>query len=299
MLNAAIFPWNDRAGRFSPLKAAVLVACALPMAILGAMALAGMLGSKPLTYAIHDTGDWAVRILLISLLVTPLRTIASWPQLIAVRRMLGLTALAYVLAHLALYVVEQRYDMFKVASEIVLRFYLTIGFVALIGLVSLGVTSTDGMIRRLGSARWNRLHAAVYAITVLALTHFFIQSKLDVTQAVLMSGFFIWLMAFRALRKRGIGVTALSLTGIAAVAAVLTALLEAAWYAGMTGVAASRVLEANLDFSFTIRPAWWVLAAGMALAMLHALRGAKARRRGPRATVQRGNEPLAQEAASR
>ncbi len=292
-MNAVIFPWNDRAGRFSALKAAVLLACTVPMALLVAKSLGGMLGSKPLTYAIHDTGDWAVRFLLISLMVTPLRTIANWPKLIIVRRMLGLTALAYVLVHLALYVAEQRYDLIKVASEIIMRFYLTIGFVALLGLVVLGITSTDGMIKRLGSTRWNRLHAAVYALTVLALAHFFIQSKLDVTQAVLMSGFFIWLMSYRALRKRGLAVTALSLAGVAAGAALLTALLEAAWYAGMTGVAASRVLEANLDFSFTIRPAWWVLAAGVVLAGLHVLRGARTIQR------ERGNQPLAAEAVTR
>ena len=292
-MNAAIYPWNDRAGRFSGLKAVVLLACIVPMALLAAKALGGMLGSKPLTYAIHDTGDWAVRFLLISLFVTPLRTIANWPKLIIVRRMLGLTALAYVLVHLSLYIAEQRYDLVKVASEIILRFYLTIGFVALLGLVVLGITSTDGMIKRLGSARWNRLHNAVYALTALALAHFFIQSKLDVTQAVLMSGFFIWLMAYRGLRKRGLTVAALSLTAVAAGSALITALVEAAWYAGMTGVAASRVLEANLDFSFTIRPAWWVLAAGLVLAGVHALRGAQTTQRG------RGNQPLTAEAVTR
>ena len=296
-MNAVMYPWNDRAGRFSGLKAAVLFACMVPMTLLAAKALGGMLGSKPLTYAIHDSGDWAVRFLLISLLVTPLRTIANWPKLIIVRRMLGLTALAYVLVHLALYVAEQRYDLIKVASEIILRFYLTIGFVALLGLVVLGITSTDSMVKRLGSTRWNRLHSTVYALAVLALAHFFIQSKLDVTQAVLMSGFFIWLMAYRALRKRGLAVTALSLTAIAAGAALLTALLEAAWYAGMTGVAASRVLEANLDFSFTIRPAWWVLAAGIAMVALHAVRGVNTVQRGR--VRERGNQPLAQEPVTR
>lgn len=264
--------WTDRAGRFSALKLAVFLACCAPMALLLAKTAGGMLGSKPLTYAIHDTGDWAVRFLLLSLLVTPLRSVAAWPKLILVRRMLGLTALAYVLAHLALYVAEQRYDLIKVASEIVLRFYLTIGFVAVLGLVALGVTSTDAMIKRLGSLRWNRLHASVYAITVLALLHFFLQSKVDVTQPVLMTGFFLWLMGFRLLKKRGVEVGLVALLGLAAFAGFGTALVEAGWYAARTGVMASRVLEANLDFSFSIRPAWWVLLAGLAMLPLHALR---------------------------
>jgi sulfoxide reductase heme-binding subunit YedZ len=287
-ITTASLPWMDRSGRFSALKAATLVACCAPMALLSYKALAGLLGSKPLTYAIHDTGDWAVRFLLISLLVTPLRSVAQWPKLIVVRRMLGLTALAYVLAHFALYVVEQRYDAFKVISEIALRFYLTIGFVAVLGLVALGATSTDGMIRRLGSVRWNRLHSLVYGIALLALLHFFLQSKVDVTQPVLMTGFFVWLMGHRFLKKRG-SAGFVALLGLAAFAGLATAGIEAGWYAARTGVMASRVLEANLDFSFTIRPAWWVLAAGLAMAALHLVRAGAAPTRGRKASAPEPN----------
>lgn len=275
-----MFAWTDRAGRFSALKLAVFIGCITPMALLLAKTAAGLLGSKPLTYAIHDTGDWAVRFLLLSLLVTPLRSVANWPRLIMVRRMIGLTALAYVLVHLGLYVVEQRGDMLKVASEIVLRFYLTIGFVAIMGLAVLGATSTDAMIKRMGSARWNRLHALVYGITVLALLHFFLQSKVDVSQPVLMTGFFLWLMGYRALRKRSVEAGALALVSLALASGLGTALIEAGWYAARTGVMALRVLEANLDFSFSIRPAWWVLAAGLTMVLLQAARARSLPRRG-------------------
>lgn len=268
-----MYPWTDRAGHFSALKLSVLVACCAPMLLLASKTLAGMLGSKPLTYAIHDTGDWAVRFLLISLMVTPLRSIANWPKLITVRRMLGLTALAYVLVHFSLYVVEQRYDAWKVASEIVFRFYLTIGFVAILGLLALGVTSTDGMIKRLGSVRWNRLHSIVYAIAVLALLHFFLQSKVDVSQPVLMTGLLIWLMAYRVLKKRGFAMGVTMLVVLAIGAGLGTALVEAGWYAARTGVMASRVLEANLDFSFSIRPAWWVLWVALTMPLIQLVRG--------------------------
>ncbi len=267
-----MYPWTDRAGSFSALKSGVLLACLVPGAWLLAKALGGMLGSKPLTYAIHDTGDWAVRFLLLSLLVTPMRTVAAWPKLIMVRRMLGLTALAYVLIHFALYIVDQRYDLIKVASEIALRFYLTIGFVALVGLAVLGATSTDAAIKRLGAVRWNRLHAIVYSLALLSLAHFFIQSRLDVTQPVLMSGFFVWLMGYRLLRKRDVAINLLSLAALALAAGLATALIEVGWYASMTGVQASRVLAANLDFSFVIRPAWWVLWAGLGLALVQLAR---------------------------
>ncbi|WP_204307690.1 ferric reductase-like transmembrane domain-containing protein, partial [Klebsiella pneumoniae] len=84
-----------------------------------------------------------VRLLLVSLAVTPFRYALDWPKLILVRRMVGVAALAYVVIHLGLYVVDQGYDLAKVTSEIVRRFYLTIGFVALVGLAVLAATSTD------------------------------------------------------------------------------------------------------------------------------------------------------------
>ena len=105
-------PWTDRSGKFSPLKTAVLVGACLPALLLawaaarGTLAPAGSLGplgARPITEAIHETGDWAIRFLMMSLAVTPLRRIANWPKLILVRRMLGLTALFYALTHLTLY----------------------------------------------------------------------------------------------------------------------------------------------------------------------------------------------------
>jgi methionine sulfoxide reductase heme-binding subunit len=260
-----MFPWNDRAGRLSPLKLAVFCYCLAPAGWLAYAGYANLLGTKPLTVALHDVGDLAVRFLLLSLLVTPLRLIARWPGLIAVRRMLGLAALAYVLLHVMLYVAQQGFDLWKVGSEIVLRFYLTIGLVALLGLLALGVTSTDGMIKRLGAVRWNRLHSLVYGIAVLALVHFALQSKLDVSQAMLMTGFFFWLMGFRLMRRQGLRVSAMSLAALAAAAGALTALAETGWYAVMTGVPPLRVLAANLDVELAIRPAVWVLLTGLGL----------------------------------
>ena len=115
-----------------------------------------------------STGQWAVRLILLSLLVTPLRRVAQWPKLINVRRMVGVAAFAYALAHFTIYVVlDQKLDAAARRSEIVLRFYLTIGFVALLGLTRSAATSTDAMIRRLGGQRWNRLHKLIYVIAAL------------------------------------------------------------------------------------------------------------------------------------
>ena len=270
-------PWTDRAGKLSPLKAAVFAGTLVPAALLAYYATAGfpqgaststLLGPRPYSAAIHLTGDWAIRFLLISLAITPLRRIGQWPKLIMVRRMLGIAALSYALGHLVLYFFDMNWDVLRVASEIALRIYLTIGFVTLLGLAALGATSTDAAIKRLGS-NWNRLHKIVYGIGILAALHYFMQSKADVYQPTLMAGFFVLLMLYRLAHWRGLSLNSpLVLLGIAVVAALTTVVVEAAWYGLATGVPVNRVLAANLQFSYTIRPAWWVLAAGLGVAVL-------------------------------
>ena len=156
-MKARALPWLDRSGRLSVLKLVVFIGLLLPGAWIALELSMGWLAPKPITEAIHGTGLWAVRILMVSLAVSPLRRIAQWNKLIVVRRMLGVAVLAYAAAHFTLYIVDQKFDLVRVASEIVLRFYLTIGFVALLGLAALGATSTDAMIRRLGGQTWNLL----------------------------------------------------------------------------------------------------------------------------------------------
>lgn len=270
-------PWTDRAGQFSPLKAVAFAGTLVPVLLLAYYALAGfpkgagagtLLGPRPYTAAIHETGDWAIRFLLLSLAVTPLRRIGQWPKLILIRRMLGVGALCYALGHLVLYVFDQNWDVLRVVSEIALRIYLTVGFVTLLGLIVLGATSTDAAIKKLGR-NWNRLHKIVYGIGILAALHFFMQSKADVYQPTLMAGFFMLLMLYRLAQWRGFTLTSLLvLIGIAVAAALSTVVVEAAWYGLATGVPPSRVLWANLQFSYTIRPAWWILATGLAVAVL-------------------------------
>jgi sulfoxide reductase heme-binding subunit YedZ len=265
-------PWTDRAGRFSPLKAAVLAGMFIPAMMIAWSWEARLLGPRPITEAIHQTGDWTIRFLLLSLAVTPLRRIVNWPKLIQVRRMLGLAALVYALAHFSLYFADQKWDLWRVGSEIALRVYLTIGFTALLGLVALGTTSTDAMIKRLGG-NWSRLHRIVYAIGILGSVHFFMQTKADVYQATLMSGLFILLMLYRIAHWRGLSIKSpVVLVGIAVLAGLGTAACEYAWYGLATGVPPLRVLLANLNFAFQIRPSWWVVAVGLGVAALAFIR---------------------------
>jgi methionine sulfoxide reductase heme-binding subunit len=249
----ALIPWTDRSGRFSILRAVVFAALLAPGAWLAWLGLQGQLGPRPVTAAIHDTGDWAVRFLLLSLLISPLRTATRWSELIGVRRMLGLGTFAYVFIHTILYIVDQRYDLIKVMSEIALRTYLTIG-AALIGLAALSTTSNDAMVRRLGAERWNGLHRWTYLLTALALVHFFLQRKLEVFEPVLMSGLFLWLMGWRWLRRRSWASDLRGFAILAPAAAFATMLLEAAYLTVRHGAPFGPVFSMNLDFEYVIRP---------------------------------------------
>ena len=276
-IDSKYFPWLDRAGRVSSLKLFCFATIVLPGLWIALELAEGWLQPKPITEALHQSGTWAVRFLLISLAVTPLRRIGQWGKLIAVRRMLGLAVLAYGTIHLSLYVVDEHFDLVHVASEIALRFYLTIGFAALLGFAILGTTSTDGMIRRLGSQRWLQLHRAVYGLGVLALLHFMLQAKLDITQPVLMTGLFLIAMGWRLLQMRKWGDNVPALFALAVVAGLGTALVEASWYHLVNHLPFADVLDANLSFDDDLRPAWWVFIAGCGIAALRVGRLAWAR----------------------
>jgi methionine sulfoxide reductase heme-binding subunit len=257
---------RERSGRWSPVKIVAFVAALLPALWIAYQAAADDLGARPITEAIHQAGDWALRFLLITLAITPAQRIFHYPRVTLARRTLGVASAGYATLHFSLYVLDQHFDLLKVASEIVLRIYLTIGALGLAGLIALASTSTDAAISRLGSGRWHALHRFVYAIAVLAVVHFFIQSKLNTYEPVLMAGFLIWLLAYRALYRRNGEVAPLHLLLLAVGTAAVTAIGEAMLYLFTSGVDARRVLLAHFDIEMEVRPAWWVLAAGLVAA---------------------------------
>ncbi len=255
--------WRDRAGRFTPVKAAVLVVTVYPAALIALRWAFGDLGGRPITEVIHVTGDWAVRLLLLTLAVTPARAVFNWPTVLLVRRMLGVSVACYASAHLLLYCADQGWNLGTVTSEIMLRFYLTIGFVTLLGLIALAVTSTDGWQRRL-RRNWGRLHKLVYPLAAMALFHYFLQSKADVTLPVTFAGFFAWLMLWRAAPKR-LQAKPWLILALAPAAAILTMAVEYAWYALATRIPPLRVLWANSSLAVGLRPAHWVLLLGVTI----------------------------------
>lgn len=272
-------PWRDREGALSPLKLSVFLALFAP----GLWTLwawtADELGPEPLRAAMKDIGQYTLYVLLLSLLVTPARQVLRAPRLAAVRRMLGVGAMTYALLHFAFYIAYQNYSLPRVASEIALRFYLTIGFVALVGLVALGATSTDGMIRRMGGAAWRRLHWFAYPVALLAAVHFILHAKSNVGAPMVMAGLYLWLMAYRAVAPQGGAPGPAMLALLAAGAAAATAGMEFAWYGLATGIDPWRVFAANLDPALAPRPAAWVLGAGAAMVLARLLRGQRPARR--------------------
>ena len=256
-----LIPWTDRKGRFDRLRFVTFLLLLAPVAWLAVRWLRHDLGPEPVNAAIHSTGYWTIWLLLASLTLTPAKVVAMLPNIIVLRRMVGNAALLYAALHLVLYSMDQRWRVLTIAAEIIKRFYLTIGFVALLGLLVLGFTSTDAWLRHLGKD-WKRLHRVVYAITLLGLVHYILQSKLDVSQALLAGGVFTWLMLWRRL-PAGPDRFWLPLLGIALAAAALTLCYEYGWYRFGTRIDPMKVVRSELDIEFGLRPAGQVLALGL------------------------------------
>jgi methionine sulfoxide reductase heme-binding subunit len=269
-------PWRDRRGRFLPLKAAVLISLFVP-GVLYAMWLAtDALGGRPVMEAIHGIGLWAIRFLMIALAITPLSRALDWPGLLLVRRNFGVAAACYAVIHLCLYIVDQNFMLLTVVSEIALRFYLTIGFATLLVLLALATTSTDAWVKKLGR-NWKRLHSLAYPFTAVALLHFYIQAKLNVSEPVFVSGLFVWLMAWRAVpeewrRDRRIVPTAVLYGGLGVFSSLATVAMEFGWYGLTTKVDPWRVLYANETVARGLRPAHWIAVASAALAVMFIVR---------------------------
>ena len=152
---------------------------------------------------------------------------------------------AYAGLHISLYVLDQHFDLLKVASEIVLRVYLLIGALALAGLIALAATSTDAAIAGLARGAGTCSIASSMGSPLLAAVHFFMQSKLNIYEPVLMAGFLLWLLAFRVLFWRNGAVAPLHLLLLAGAVAMATAAAEATIYMLTSGVDARRVLLAH------------------------------------------------------
>jgi sulfoxide reductase heme-binding subunit YedZ len=188
-------------------KPLLFAACLLPFALVitDALEITGRLGANPVEEILDRFGNWGLRMLLITLAVTPLRRLTGFNWLGRFRRMLGLFAFFYVLMHfLTWFWLDQGMLMSAIVEDIVERPFITIGFAAFLVLGALAATSTAGARRRLGR-RWNRLHSAVYGAGVLAVWHYWWQVKQDIAEPLVYAAILGALLGARAwwtLRRR-------------------------------------------------------------------------------------------------
>lgn len=180
-------------------KPIVFALALVPAAMLTAGAVGGTLGANPLEAITHRTGDWALRFLLLTLAVTPLRTLTGWNPLVRFRRPLGLFAFFYAALHLLTYLWFDKFFAWpEILADIPKRPFITVGFTAFCLLVPLALTSTSGMIRRLGGRRWQALHRLIYVATAAAVVHFWWLVKADVSRPRLYAAALLALFAARA-----------------------------------------------------------------------------------------------------
>lgn len=180
---------------------AVFLACLVPLASLVWRFLADDLGSDPVETLIRSTGDWGIRFIVGGLMITPLRQM-GWNAPARFRRMIGLYAFFYVCLHLTTYlVVDQGLDLPSILGDILKRPYITVGMLAFVLLVPLAATSTAAMVRRLGARIWMMLHRLVYPIGVLAVIHYYLLVKADVTWPVIYGAILAFGLGWRLKEK--------------------------------------------------------------------------------------------------
>lgn len=192
------------------LKAAVWALCLAPLAWLLAWAWRGDLTANPISFVTNWLGDWALRLLLASLALTPLRLLTGMAWQMALRRLLGLFAFAYVLLHLGVWVIlDHFFDWPPMVRDIAKRPYIMLGMAGLLTLVPLALTSTAGMVKRLGARRWRRLHRLAYAAGVLAVLHFTWLAKVGRVEPyyygallAFLLGVRIWYVVWRPARRK-------------------------------------------------------------------------------------------------
>ena len=180
------------------LKVGVFGACLLPLAVLVGQALSHNLGANPIDEITDQTGIWTLRLLLITLAVTPVRRLTGWNRLIQLRRMLGLFAFFYGSLHFLTYIwLDQFFVIEDIIADVMDRPFITVGFASFVLLIPLAVTSTTAMIRRLGGKWWQRLHRLVYAIAIGGVVHYLWLVKADIQQPLLYGGILGVLLAYR------------------------------------------------------------------------------------------------------
>ena len=190
--------------KLTALKIAVFVLALVPLArlVAGVVVFPEWLGANPAEFITRATGDWTLRFLLITLAVTPLRKLSGWGWLLRFRRMLGLFTFFYGVVHLASYVsFDHVFEVGEIIKDIIKRPFISVGFGALLLMLPLAITSTNAMVRRLGAARWLKLHRLIYVIGPLGVLHFWWMVKRDLTEPIIYALVLSILLGYRVREK--------------------------------------------------------------------------------------------------
>lgn len=187
----------------SRIKAIVFLLALVPLGRLVYWGLIDQLGANPIEKVLRQTGYWTLTFLTLTMAVTPIRQWLGWIWMGRFRRMLGLFAFFYSVLHLGTYVIlDQYFDWSGILKDIVKRPYITVGFTALVLMIPLAVTSTDGMLRRLGGARWKKIHRWIYVICLAGVIHFWWLVKKDISEPFLFALIYAVSLLLRALLRR-------------------------------------------------------------------------------------------------
>jgi len=183
-------------------KPSVFLLSLLPLAWITYLVFTGQAGANPIESLNRFLGDWALRFLLLVLAITPVRKLTGWNSLARFRRMIGLYAFFYAFLHITSYVaLDQFFDWTEIWTDIIKRTYITVGMACLLMLLPLTITSTNGMIKRLGGKRWRALHKLVYPAGIAACLHYFMMVKADIREPLIYAAILAVLLGYRLIGK--------------------------------------------------------------------------------------------------
>ena len=182
-------------------KGSLFIVFLMPLVVLLFGLFNEQLGANPIEVLTRDTGQWALRFLLISLSISPLRLLFGWHFLAPIRRMVGLYCFFYASVHMLLYIwLDQFFNLGDIIDDIIERPFITVGVISFLALIPLAVTSNDKMKKRLGSERWKKLHSLVYFIGMAGTLHFFMLVKKDITEPLIYIAILVILLGIRLFR---------------------------------------------------------------------------------------------------
>ena len=179
-------------------KVLVFLFCLVPLARLIWKAFHQGLGPNPIEFITHETGDWILIFLVLTVAITPARKLLRQPELIRFRRMLGLFAFSYAFLHFSTWIgLDKFFDFSEMSHDVMKRRFITVGFTGFVLLIPLAITSTTGWVRRLGGKRWQRLHQLIYVTAIAGVVHYYWLVKSNVTKPVLYGFIMTLLLGYR------------------------------------------------------------------------------------------------------